>query len=147
MRPALLSLCVLALLSACGKVEDTRPGTPVAHRQQAFKTILNTFEPMGIALREKRYAAESFLNNARALEAAKDAPWGYFGADTHYPPSRSRETVWSDASGFARERDTFLAAVSALRQAAERRDEQTVRPAYEAVQASCRSCHKAFKGN
>ncbi|MDR2678196.1 MAG: cytochrome c [Zoogloeaceae bacterium] len=147
MRPILFLSCTLVLLAACGKVEDTRPGTPVAHRQQAFKTILNTFEPLGIALRENRYRAETFLNGARALEAAKDAPWGYFGADTNYPPSRSLESVWSDAAGFARERDTFLTAVSALRQSAERRDEQAVRPAYEAVQASCRSCHKAFKGN
>jgi len=140
----LLSLATL-LLTACGPVQDTAPGQPVAHRQQAFKEILRRFEPMGIALREDRYEPEWFLQQATALHQHKDAPWPYFGPETNYPPSRSKESVWTNTEGFARERETFLAAIESLQQAARTKEKQKVKPAYQAVQDSCRSCHKAFK--
>lgn len=143
-HPTVLSLTAL-LLTACGPVQDTAPGQPVAHRQQAFKEILRRYEPMGIALRENRYDPEWFLQQATALNQHKDAPWPYFGPETNYPPSKSKETVWTNAEGFARERETFLTAIEALQQAAQTKEEQKVKPAYQSVQDSCRRCHKAFK--
>ncbi|MDR2165905.1 MAG: cytochrome c [Zoogloeaceae bacterium] len=147
MKPPFFFACFLSCLSlaACAPATDTRPGQPVAHRQQAFREILKSFEPMGMALRENRYDPETFLRHARALEQQKDAPWPYFGPETNYPPTRSKNAVWSEAALFASERDAFLQAVTRLRQAAETRDEAQARPAYEAVHERCRVCHKAFK--
>jgi cytochrome c556 len=132
-------------LTACGPAQDTAPGQPVAHRQQAFKEILRRFEPMGVTLRENRYEPERFLQQAVALDQQKAAPWNYFGPETNYPPSKSKDAVWTDAQGFSDEREAFLKAVEQLRLAAETKEIQKVSPAYEAVQSRCRSCHKAFK--
>jgi cytochrome c556 len=142
----LFSLPLIALcLAACGEVKDTRPGQPVAHRQQAFKDILNSFEPMGIQVRTSQYEAESFLANARQLAAVKDAPWAYFGADTQYPPSKADDSLWQEQDKFNAERDKFLQAVDALLVAAEKRSAEAATAAYAPVQASCRSCHKRYK--
>ncbi|GHU42097.1 cytochrome c [Betaproteobacteria bacterium] len=141
-----LRLLVLPLcLVACGEVEDTRPGQPVAHRQRAFKDILNRFEPMGIQLRQEGYEAESFLVHARQLAAIKDAPWAYFGADTQYPPSKADDALWTEMDTFNAERDKFLQAADALLVAAETRSADAARAAYAPVQESCRSCHKRYK--
>lgn len=141
----LLLLLAPLLLAACGEVEDTRPGKPVATRQQDFKAILRQFEPMGVQLRDNRYAPDTFLKHAQELDKLKDAPWSHFGPDTHYPPTKATEKVWQEPERFASERETFLKAVSQLRIAAESREEAQVKPAYQAVQDSCRSCHKPFK--
>jgi cytochrome c556 len=141
----LLLSALLLMTAACGPAEDTRPGQPVAHRQQAFKAILRSFEPMGIQLRDGRYEPESFLQYARELEQQKNAPWPYFGADTFYPPTRTTEAAWKEPERFIAEQEIFTAAVSELLAAAETRDISKIQPAYQAVQDSCRSCHKPFR--
>lgn len=140
-----LLLLPVLLLTACGEVEDTRPGQPVATRQKAFKAMLRSFEPMGVQLREHRYAPDTFLQQARMLHQLKDAPWSHFGPDTHYPPTKATAKVWQEPERFAAEREAFLKAVDALLAAAESRVEERVKPAYQAVQDSCRSCHKPFR--
>ncbi|MDR1889514.1 MAG: cytochrome c [Zoogloeaceae bacterium] len=144
-KTPLLLVALLLCLVACGEVEDTRPGQPVARRQQAFKDILRSFEPMGIQLRTNQYKAESFLAHARQLAAVKDAPWAHFGADTQYPPSKSDDRLWQEMEHFTTERDKFLQAVDALQVAAESRSVEAARAAYAPVQESCRSCHKRYK--
>lgn len=144
--PTLLIAALFSLLlTACGEPEDTRPGQPVAHRRAAFGKILHAFEPMGIQLRKKQYDAERFLALARELNAVKEGPWTYFGADTHYPPSHATARVWSEPDQFEADRQAFLRATEHLLVAAESRDEKQVTAAYNAVHDSCRSCHKAFK--
>ena len=134
------------LLGACGgEPADTRPGQPVSQRRASFKKILLAFEPMGVALREKRYDADRFIAQADQLAKVKDGPWGHFGADTNYPPTHAKAAVWNDAARFAANRDDFLQAVDRLTLAAASRDEAKVAAAYAAVHDSCRSCHLSFK--
>ena len=144
-KKILLLLFAPLLLTACGEPEDNRPGQPVKHRRQAFANILHAFEPMGVQLRKGRYNADEFLVWAKALDQAKDAPWPYFGAETNYPPTHARATVWSDPERFAANRRDFLKAAEHLLVAAESRDEQRVKQAYDEVHDTCRTCHKAFK--
>jgi cytochrome c556 len=142
---------VVLLLIACGEVEDTRPGQPVARRQAAFRAMLKHFEPMGIQLRERRYVADVFRQHAEKLAELKDAPWAHFGADTQYPPSKSNDRLWQEPEIFAAERERFISAVEALRLAAQEAPpeaEQAIgalQTAYAPVEASCRSCHKRYK--
>lgn len=145
-RLAVFLPCLFPLLfSACGEVEDTRPGQPVKTRQQAFKDIIKVFEPMGVMLREKRYEPEKFLRLASALHEKRDAPWAHFGPDTNYPPTKSTPLVWEDSARFNQEKDKFLAATDALLAAAKTQDEAKIQVAYDAVYASCQDCHKPFK--
>lgn len=133
-------------LTACERPpEDTRPGQPVKTRQQAFKAMLRSFEPMGAMLRTHEYHAERFLAYAEQFHAQRAAPWPYFGPGTDYPPSKARPEVWSRAEAFAREREAFLAAADQLLAAARTRNEAEARRAYFAVYDLCESCHREFK--
>ena len=134
-----------SFLAACGEPADTRPGQPVTHRRQAFGQMLHAFEPMGQQLRKGQYKPDQFLVHAKALDAVKNGPWQYFGPDTNYPPTHATAKVWSEAAGFERQRQAFLAATGDLLLAAESRDLKRVSVAYEAVHEQCRSCHKVFK--
>ncbi|RIX48964.1 MAG: cytochrome c [Rhodocyclales bacterium GT-UBC] len=141
----LLALLLPIVLAGCGEPEDTRPGQPVAHRRAAFNKILKAFEPMGVQLRDGHYDADKFVTQSRQLADLADSPWPYFAADTHYPPTRAKAAVWSEAERFEKARQDFLHATKALVAAADSRNAEQVKQAYDAVHGSCRNCHKAFK--
>ncbi|AWI79306.1 MAG: cytochrome C [Betaproteobacteria bacterium HGW-Betaproteobacteria-13] len=140
------SLFMVLALAACNQqVEDTGPGQPVKHRQDAFKAMLRAFEPMGVMLRDKQYDAGKFAELSADLVARREAPWAYFTADTLYPPTKAKAAVWERADEFERERQTFFDATDALLAAAQTRELEQVGPAYEKVYDSCKSCHNDFK--
>ena len=145
-RSSLLSLAIAAsLLAACGEPEDTRPGQPVKHRQQAFKEIIRSFEPIGLMLKDKRYDAEKFATLAEGLAARREAPWSYFGPETNYPPSKSTPAVWSEAARFEQARQDFMVASDRLLLAARKHDKAEVERSYQETYDSCQNCHKQFR--
>lgn len=139
-----LFLCFLAL-TACGEVEDTRPGQPVKQRQAAFKDLLRTFEPMGKMLREGKYDATSFLPMAERLHAAGEQPWQHFGPDTQYPPSHAKPEVWSRPADFDQAKQVFHRATSDLLTASRQDDKAAIKTAYQKVQEACQACHRTFR--
>lgn len=135
-----------ACLAACSQpVEDTRPGQPVKTRQIAFKEILKVFEPMGTMLRTNQYAPEKFTRYAEELMTKRDAPWGHFGADTNYPPTKAKPEVWNEAERFEREKQAFMQATEELLAAARTQQQATAEKAYYKAYDLCQSCHKHFK--
>ena len=145
-RLTLSSLLVLLTLTACsGPVEDTRPGQPVKHRQEAFKAMLRSFEPMGTMLRSDRYQADEFARLATELLSLREAPWAHFTPDTNYPPTKAKAAVWERPQAFEAERQKFFELTDALALAAQTRDKASVQAAYDKVHASCKSCHTDFK--
>lgn len=142
---ALLVVTVGGLAACNPVVEDTRPGQPVKTRQVAFKEMLKVFEPMGTMLRTDRYQPEKFAALAAELMTKRDAPWRHFAADTHYPPTKAKAEVWSQAEPFERERQAFMAATDELLVAAQSKDAVVAQKAYFKVYDVCQSCHKRFK--
>ena len=138
-------VCAIGL-SACSKpVEDTRPGQPVKTRQVAFKEMLRVFEPMGTMLRDGKYNAGKFELMATELISKRDAPWGHFGPDTHYPPTKAKPEVWEKQAEFEKARDGFFKSTDALLSAAQAKELKGVTDAYARVYDDCESCHQAFK--
>lgn len=137
-------LCSI-ILFGCREPEDTGPGQPVAHRRQAFLSIIRAFEPMGVNLRAEKYAPDKFIALAQQLDQVKNTPWQYFTPDSNYPPTHATAAVWSSPAGFETGRLAFLAATEGLVAAAATRDESKVRAAYGVLQDTCRDCHKVYK--
>jgi cytochrome c556 len=144
-HPIVLLMLLLVGLPACGPVEDTRPGQPVKTRQTAFKEMLKVFEPMGTMLRTNQYDPEKFAALAEALMTKRDAPWRHFATDTHYPPTKAKTEVWTNAEQFERERLVFMTATDQLLVAARARRAADALLAYQAVADACQSCHKHFR--
>jgi cytochrome c556 len=137
------ALLAVSALTACNsKVEDTRPGQPVKHRQEAFKALLRAFEPVGIMLSDGKYEAEYLAKLNAALTQVRETPWHYFGPDTDYPPSKSRPEVWSQPEKFEAERVGFLTALDALQTADSL---EAVQTAYNEARTRCKSCHNSFR--
>lgn len=142
---AVLLILIFASLSACGPVEDTRPGQPVKARQTAFKEMLKVFEPMGTMLRTNKYDPEQFVALAEALMTKRDSPWRLFAADTHYPPAKTKLEVWTNAEQFERERLAFMTATDQLLIAAHSKRLADAQLAYQTVADTCQTCHKHFR--
>lgn len=145
MRRLIPALFLPILLAACGDAEDTRPGQPVKHRQQAFKELIRHFEPMGKMLRDQRYDADKFQALAEELAGRRDAPWTYFGPETNYPPSKSKAEVWSQPGEFDAARQAFIAASDRLLAAARSKDKAGVEKSYQETYDACQGCHRRFR--
>ena len=144
-RLAALTLSMLALGACSTEVADTHPEQPVSKRQEAFKGMLRSFEPMGTMLKEGRYDPERFTRHAGEVAALKEAPWPHFGPDTNYPPTKALAAVWDRPEDFARLRSKFIATIDALVAAAASREQAQVRSAFAAAQDSCKACHRDFR--
>lgn len=144
-RLALLSVCALALTACSSEVPDTHPDQPVTKRQQAFKAMLRTFEPMGTMLKDRRYDADAFARLANELASLREQPWSHFGPDTNYPPTKALAAVWDKPAEFEQRRQSFIEASDRLIAAAAARNEADARSTYAAVQDSCKACHSDFR--
>jgi cytochrome c556 len=141
---ASLALALL-VLCACGEPEDTRPGRPVANRRAAFVAILKAFEPMGVRLRDRKYARDDFVAMAKRLDQVKDGPWRYFTPDSNYAPTHATARVWSEAQRFEAARKAFADATELLVAAAGSGNADKVAMSYELVYNTCQDCHRTFK--
>lgn len=139
-------LCALLGLSACGEPEDTRPGQPVAKRQQAFKAIFRAFDPISSQLKKDQLDMAELQTLAAQLAERRHGPWEFFGPDTQYPPSHTKDAAWSDRPRFDQEKQQFLDATDHLLAAIKNQDRQQIQAAYIETRDRCESCHKLFKG-
>lgn len=142
---ALVVLSVVLLTACGGEAEDTRPGQPVAHRRAAFKELIKNFEPMGVMVRTDAYDAKKFQVFAGNVMALRDEPWAYFKPDTQYPPSHSKDEVWSQPEKFEADKKAFYEATDKLAAIAGTPDEKVAAAAFNAAQETCKNCHKHFK--
>lgn len=144
-RLALAALCALTLAACSSEVPDTHPDQPVTKRQQAFKAMLRSFEPMGTMLKDRRYDADDFARMAEEFGRLHEQPWTHFGPDTNYPPTKAKPAVWDKPAEFEQRRQEFFAATERLLGAAAARNEADARSTYAAVQDSCKACHRDFR--
>ncbi|MBU1236818.1 MAG: cytochrome c [Gammaproteobacteria bacterium] len=147
LKTALILIPVILLTACGGEPEDTRPGQPVAHRRAAFKEIIKYFEPMGVMIRANEYDAAKFQSLTLRMMELRDKPWEYFGPDTNYPPSRSREEVWTQPEKFEAGKKAFFDATDKLAAIAGTKDKREAGAAFQAVQKTCKDCHDAFKND
>ena len=127
LRSLLLALPAALLFACSSEPPDTHPDKPVTQRRDAFKAMLRSTEPMSTMLKDRRFDADRFASLADQLAAARETPWKHFGADTNYPPTKARPTVWEKPDEFERRRSEFISATDRLLAAAAARSE--TRPA------------------
>ena len=143
----LLAGLIVLGLAGCGQKKDTHPGQPVTKREAIFKQILRTLEPMGRMVRgNKDYDAAEFLQYAAKLQTLSTQPWPYFTPGSVYSPSRVKNTVWSKPDEFKAAQQKFISAVTMLHTQAATGNMEAIRPAFHAVESSCKSCHQEFRG-
>ena len=146
----LFTLAILAALtlSACGnEPADTHPNQPVTKRKAVFKQMLRTLEPMGMVVRKREeYDQQAFLASAQELKQLATQPWVHFTPDSNYPPTRAKPEVWQKSAEFTQAQEKLKAATEQLAKAAESGNLDTIRPALDKVEDSCKSCHQQFRG-
>lgn len=141
------TILAAGLLAACNSTPpDTFPGQPVTQRNQLFKQMLRSFEPIGqMAKGKKPYDANEAIALAEEVKRLAPQPWNHFPPGSDYAPSKAKAAVWDKPQDFTRAKDDFLATADKLAAAARERNVDPLRAAYETMQQSCSSCHKKFR--
>jgi cytochrome c556 len=128
------------------KPEDTHPGQPVKQRQQAFKEIIKSFEPMGVMLRKGLVRARPLPRFRRKSCTPRATCRGATLARTPITrQARPGPSCGSSRNNSKPDKQAFLQASEALLAAAASKDKARIQPAYDAVHESCKACHDRFK--
>ena len=146
-------LCVLAAtlacmgLSACLEpAKDTHPNQVLTKRRALFKQFTRALEPIGLVTSgRKEYKPDEMLALVQDLQLLASKPWVYFPADGNYPPTHAKPTVWSQPDAFRQAQEKYQANVHQLVLAAQGRQLPAVQQAEQAVEASCKACHRDFR--
>lgn len=149
-RLIFLAIFLNVFLAGCeknsGLTVENDPTRPVFHRQEAFKKILNNFEPLGLMHRKERvFDLVEYQKHAQHLKESQNEPWQYFKENSFYPPSRSKENIITENNVFLNEIEKYKNAVNLLNEKAESGDEMAMQGAYDTLHNTCRSCHKQFR--
>jgi cytochrome c556 len=146
---SILALVASMVLPGCKDAsKDTHPQQLVTKRQAIFKDFTRTLEPMGLVARDRQpYNPREFNVQALELQRLSTLPWGYFTADGNYPPTRAKPDVWQKPAEFKQAQDNYAQTVSQLLKASQSGDLDAIRPAVDAVQKSCKSCHDQFRNS
>ncbi|UTH72960.1 cytochrome c [Chromobacterium sp. IIBBL 290-4] len=137
-----------ALLLAAIAIPAAQADTPAEIRSKAFKKMLLTsFEPMGMAVRERApYNKTQFEQQAEALKTLAAEPFKHFPAGSISDKSRAKPEIWSQPAKFQADRDAFLKSVDELAATAKSGDLAAIKKSYGQVAQSCKTCHDAFRG-
>ena len=145
-----LSIAAMALagtmLTGCGPHPDTHPGQPVTKRKIIFRSMLRSFEPLGMVIRGRAdYDRATFLKHAIDLDGLAKQPWSYFGPGSYYTPTRARQTVWQFPARFKTRQQQLMEATGVLARVSQAGNLDAIRPAYERVVQACNNCHNEFR--
>ncbi|MDN0075571.1 cytochrome c [Crenobacter sp. SG2303] len=136
-----LVCCTLLAASA------TAFASPYQDRVSAFKTMLRTFEPMGVVVRGRDpYRPDQFQKQADALKTLARAPFEHFPPNSIEGKSRAKPAIWSEPAKFNADKQDLFTKVDALATAAQTHQLAEVKRAYSAVAQSCKACHDSFRG-
>ncbi|MDE1711312.1 cytochrome c (plasmid) [Chromobacterium amazonense] len=98
MNKILTALLLAAIAIPAAHADDT----PAEVRTKAFKKmLLQSFEPMGMAVRERApYDQAKFAQQAEALKTLAAEPFKHFPAGSITGKSRAKPEIWSQPAKF-----------------------------------------------
>lgn len=141
-------LLTLSLVSLPMLAHAVSPAEAIEARKAVFKDYKKVFgQQMGDVVKGKApYNKDEFAALAKQMEALSKKAWSHFPANSEQGDTNTRPEVWSKPAVWQAEIDTHEKAAAALaKTAASASDLAQVRPAFGALQKTCKSCHDQFK--
>jgi cytochrome c556 len=137
-----VSFAVLAAF-VCGTTSVAYLASDPAHeRHEAMEAVGAGMKALAsVAKKETPFDAGMVAKHAGEMAANLETASRLFPAGSA-GDSRAKPEIWSDAAGFEKAMKDGIAAVKALQAA---KDEAAFGPAFQAVGASCKSCHDKFR--
>lgn len=138
-----LALAALPVAAHANSAHDA-----IEKRKAVFQEFKKVFgQQMGDVMKGKApYEPKQFAALAKEMEKLSKQPWAYFPANSQQGDTDALPTVWSDAAKFKAEIQVHEKAAAQLAKTASTAQElAAIRPAFGALQKTCKSCHDSFK--
>jgi cytochrome c556 len=144
-----ITLGALASVSAAQAQDAAAMKKAIEDRQQLFKSIDESFKPVGEMLKRKmKYDSAVVVESATKTEAHAKKIADAFKVDTHKAEgveTKARENIWTNMADFKAKNDALVTALGGLAAAGKTGDEKAFRPAAVAVGKACSACHDNYK--
>jgi len=116
----------------------------VDYRQSVMTVIGTHFGRIGAVVKGAvPYNKDEVGKNAEIVAMMSTLPWQAFGPGTE--GGKAKPDVWSDNAKFKAAADKMQLAVADLNKAAQSGDQESLKKAFGAAGATCKSCHDDFK--
>ena len=115
----------------------------VKDRMDRFKDSQNALKVIAAAIKAQDY-------NAIDAQAQLIAQWGdemlaYFPKGSNPAPSEALDVIWQDMDQFKAMAEANAHAAKRLKQLATSGDQSKIKPAFNELVGSCKSCHQKFR--
>ncbi len=140
------SALTLVSVSAFAEEKQTPEEMAATYRQSTYKMVKQHFGPLvGMIKGEIDFNAESFTNNAEALQSlARLAPNGFVTPGVA-EGSKVKDAVWENPEDFAAKMKAFQDGADAIVEVAKSGDLATIKPVFGEAAKSCKACHKEYR--
>lgn len=149
MRKWLLAASVIVVLGggiAVDVLAQPNPNQLIAQRKGAMNLQAKYFDPLlGMGLGRVPYDARVAQRNAGYLAVVTQMPWDDFQPHTAGAQNtRAKEDIYKDPGKFKAAVDTLQGEMKKLEAAVKTGDQNSLKPAAQAVGRACNSCHESF---
>ena len=124
---------------------------PATAHEGATGIIKERMDKFSEARQQMRQMRQALSDTAKIAEISQSMlPWAQemenaFPAGSDGAPSEASPQIWTDREGFASKITAYHEAILTLNEAALSGDETATIAAYQALGASCKSCHRSYR--
>ncbi len=136
-------VCMLALIVLPAQAAE--PEDQIKYRKAVMKVIGGHMGGISAILRGKVDNSADLKAHAMGMAAASVMARGLFPEGSDFGETRTRDTVWSDAAGFASAVERFEQTASAFNSAVESGDRAAMGRAMKDLGGSCKGCHDDYR--
>ncbi|SCK26366.1 cytochrome c [Vogesella sp. LIG4] len=140
----------LFMLACCFAAFNTAlAADQIAARKEVFEQYKKTMSAMGQMVKgDTPFSQADFAKLAAHLDELAQQPWQYFGPGSDKGKTDARPEIWSQPAEFQSAIGKHKHAAQSLKQAATvARNIDDVKPAFIAIQQTCKSCHQQFRND
>lgn len=146
-RGALLTALLLFASASTLAHEQSPAARAIEYRQSVYHVIGWNFAPMSAAIQGKvPYDKDAFaLAAARVAALAPMLPEGFPAGSRVAGKTDAKPEIWQDTAEFARLMKELATRSAALAEIARGGDLEQIRPVFNDLAKTCKSCHKKFR--
>lgn len=137
----------LVALAAPASAQFAKPEDAIKYRQSALSVMGTHFGRLGaMANGRVPFDAKVAADNADIVAEMAKLPWAAFGPGTDKGGNtRAKPEIWTEQAKFKEYSDKLVAESIKLSAAAKTGNLDTLKTAFGATAASCKTCHDAFQ--
>lgn len=144
--PALMFAAAALAATGTASAQFAKPEDAIKYRKNALFVMQQHYARVGAMVAGRvPFDAKAAADNLVVAETMSKLPWAAFVAGTDKGDTQAKPEIWKEPGKFKEKADKMQAEMSKLAAAAKTGNLDSIKSAFQATSASCKSCHDDFR--